>query len=89
MARRIWVSEGVASDGDLYGRALRLTNGNGGGANADADTRTGVRRRSGTILKSHLGDIPSCPCLAALVPVPAERNAEDATAAHVEVVRHG
>ncbi|NNN33794.1 hypothetical protein HLK59_26200 [Streptomyces sp. S3(2020)] len=66
MPRRIWVAEGVASDGDVYGRALQLPDGRGGGGSGPADT--GVQRRTGTILKNHLGDIPSCPCLAALVP---------------------
>ncbi|MFJ9630727.1 hypothetical protein ACIQPR_39945 [Streptomyces sp. NPDC091280] len=61
MPKRIWVTEGVASDGDMYGRALQLPDGNGTAGG-------GVERRPGTVLKSHLGDIPSCPCLAALVP---------------------
>lgn len=66
MPRRIWVAEGVASDGDVYGRALQLPGGRDGAVSGTSGT--GVQRRTGTILKNHLGDIPSCPCLAALVP---------------------
>ncbi|NEA98539.1 hypothetical protein [Streptomyces sp. SID13726] len=65
MPRRIWVAEGVASDGDVYGRALQLPDGRNAAGSPTGDT--GVQRRAGTILKNHLGDIPSCPCLAALV----------------------
>ncbi|WP_427924384.1 hypothetical protein [Streptomyces sp. cg40] len=69
MPRRIWVAEGVASDGDMYGRALQLPDRPGAGAGAAGPGgATAVQRRAGTILKNHLGDIPSCPCLAALVP---------------------
>ena len=63
VSRRIWVAEGIASDGDVYGRALQLPDGNVGHSPA-----SGVQRKSERVLKSHLGDIPSCPCLAALVP---------------------
>jgi hypothetical protein len=79
MSRRIWVAEGVASDGDIYGRALQLPDGRGGGGTS-AGGGTGVQRKAGTILKSHLGDIPSCPCLAALVPDPQGRTTEAADA---------
>lgn len=72
------MSEGVASDGDMYGRALHLPDKRGGGSTGPG-AGTGVQRKSGTILKSHLGDIPSCPCLAALVPTPQERNAQPST----------
>jgi hypothetical protein len=68
MPRRIWVAEGVASDGDIYGRALRLPDRNGHQHSASHGGATDVERRRGSVLKSHLGDIPSCPCLAALVP---------------------
>ncbi|MEU6375044.1 hypothetical protein [Streptomyces sp. NPDC046909] len=69
MPRRIWVAEGVAGDGDIYGRALHLPDRRGGDASGAAPRgATGVQRKAGTILKSHLGDIPSCPCLAALTP---------------------
>lgn len=71
MPRRIWVAEGVAGDGDMYGRALQLpATRSGEGAGPGNDGGTGVQRKTGTILKNHLGDIPSCPCLAALVPDP-------------------
>jgi hypothetical protein len=79
MPKRIWVAEGVASDGDMYGRALQLPDGQGGGGTGpDSGGGTGVQRKAGTILKSHLGDIPSCPCLAALVPDAHERTPETA-----------
>ncbi|MFF7467365.1 hypothetical protein [Streptomyces sp. NPDC008092] len=65
MSRSIWVAEGVASDGDIYGRALRIPDGS---PEPGADAAGGVRRQAPTVLKSRLGDIPTCPCLAALVP---------------------
>ncbi|MFJ9565291.1 hypothetical protein ACIRQQ_35295 [Streptomyces fuscichromogenes] len=64
MSRRIWVAEGVASDGDVYGRYLRLPAGNPVRRPPGED---GVERRTQSVLRSNLGDIPSCPCLAALV----------------------
>jgi hypothetical protein len=78
MPKRIWVAEGVASDGDIYGRALQLPDGPGGDPSPGGGT--GLQRKSGTILKSHLGDIPSCPCLAALVPDARVRTPEAADA---------
>jgi hypothetical protein len=66
MSRRIWVAEGVASDGDIYGRALQLPDGNTTRHSAPGNGGTGVQRRAPSVIKSHLGDIPSCPCLAAL-----------------------
>lgn len=71
MTRRVWVAEGIASDGDVYGRSLQLPDGNGGAA-AGSGFGEGVRRGGGTVLKNHLGDVPSCPCLAALVPTGGE-----------------
>ncbi|MEU9412619.1 hypothetical protein AB0E08_43955 [Streptomyces sp. NPDC048281] len=65
MTRRIWVAEGVASDGDIYGRSLKIPDGR---PEPGADAGGGVRRQAPAVLKSHLGDIPTCPCLAALVP---------------------
>lgn len=59
----------------MYGRALQIPEKRGGGS-AGSGVGTGVQRKSGTILKSHLGDIPSCPCLAALVPAAQERDAQ-------------
>lgn len=67
MSRRIWVAEGVASDGDIYGRALQLPDRNARETPGSGGFGTGVQRRTASVLKSHLGDIPSCPCLAALV----------------------
>lgn len=83
MSRRIWVAEGVASDGDIYGRALQVPDGNARHGSAPDGAGTGVRRQSASVLKSHLGDIPSCPCLAALVSqdqdtVPSRGKAADA-----------
>ncbi|MEU9454327.1 hypothetical protein [Streptomyces sp. NPDC048277] len=65
MSRRIWVAEGVASDGDVYGRALKIPDGK---PEPGGDAGGGVGRRTPSVLKSRLGDIPTCPCLAALVP---------------------
>lgn len=67
MSRRIWVAEGVASDGDIYGRALQLPDRSARHGSASDDDGTGVQRKAASVLKSNLGDIPSCPCLAALV----------------------
>lgn len=67
MSRRIWVAEGVANDGDIYGRALRMPDAGDRYISASGDSGTGVQRKPLSVLKSHLGDIPSCPCLAALV----------------------
>lgn len=76
MPRRIWVAEGVASDGDIYGRALQLPDGNSRNRSSLHGDGTGVERTRGSVLKSHLGDIPSCPCLAALVPQDEDESAE-------------
>ncbi|MDA8455738.1 hypothetical protein M4R22_13275 [Acidovorax sp. GBBC 3334] len=69
MSRRIWVAEGFASDGDVYGRALQVP---GAGAPppgfAPAGLGGDVQRARASILKTHLGDIPSCPCIAAMLP---------------------
>ncbi|MDT7788128.1 MAG: hypothetical protein QOF58_6547 [Pseudonocardiales bacterium] len=62
MSRRVWVAEGVASDGAIYGRTLQLP----APGTLRAGVASGVRRSRPAVLKSHLGDIPSCPCLAAL-----------------------
>lgn len=76
------MAEGVASDGDMYGRALHLPDRRGverpGPGSAGG---TDVQRRAGTILKNHLGDIPSCPCLAALLPGPQDASARQAESA--------
>ncbi|GGN00531.1 hypothetical protein GCM10011578_022260 [Streptomyces fuscichromogenes] len=61
----IRVAEGVASDGGVYGRSLRIPD---GGPEPGADAGGGVRRQPPSVLKSRPGDIPTCPCLAALVP---------------------
>lgn len=73
MSRRIWIAEGYASDGDVYGRALHMPDGSTrgqavasspGGRHAVGD----IQRASATILRTSLGDIPTCPCLDAPVP---------------------
>ena len=68
MSRRIWVAEGFASDGDIYGRALQLP---GGDVLNRAVAQSGgmdVQRTRAAVLKTHLGDIPSCPCITAMQP---------------------
>lgn len=65
MSRRIWVAEGFASDGDIYGRALQVPTGS---MPARAASHGQVERSSASVLKSHLGDIPSCPCMGAMLP---------------------
>lgn len=69
MSRRIWIAEGYASDGDMYGRTLQLPIGNmqqrppmRPGAETD------IQRTPISILKSHVGDIASCPCLDVAAP---------------------
>ena len=53
----------------MYGRALKIPDGRPKpGEDAGADAGGGVRRQAPAVLKSHLGDIPTCPCLPALVP---------------------
>lgn len=76
MARRVWVAEGVASDGGIYGRALQLR------SRDPVSGRLEARPAHASVLKNHLGDIPSCPCLDALVgdAAGAEARAEDADA---------
>lgn len=65
MSRRIWVAEGFAGDGAIYGRALQLPDGSAPHRPAaDGD----VERAPASVLKSHLGDIPSCPCMDAMLP---------------------
>ncbi|MEU6200472.1 hypothetical protein [Streptomyces sp. NPDC047061] len=65
MSRRVWVAEGVAAGGGIYGRALKIPDGK---PEPGAAAGEGVRRQAPSVRKSHLGDIPTCPCLAALVP---------------------
>lgn len=68
MSRRIWIAEGVASDGDMYGRALQLPDNNMRHRSTSHGSGKDVQRTPAAVLKSHLGDIPSCPCLAAPPP---------------------
>lgn len=59
------MAEGVGSDGDVYGRAFQLPDRKtprGPGPHGGTD----IERLKIPVLKGHLGDIPSCPCLAAL-----------------------
>lgn len=65
MSRRIWITEGSASDGEVYGRALQLPDGN---IRRPSDSHGGgevVRRAPAVVFKSAPVDMPSCPCLAA------------------------
>lgn len=68
MSRRIWVAEGFASDGDIYGRALQLPNGDMRNRSVSQSSGTDVQRTRAAVLKTHLGDIPSCPCISAMLP---------------------
>ncbi|PPT79659.1 hypothetical protein XthCFBP4691_18600 [Xanthomonas theicola] len=63
MARRIWVAEGFSSDGHIYGRALQLPTGDVRNRFASLSSGSDVQRMQAVVLKTHLGDIPSCPCL--------------------------
>lgn len=76
MTRRIWIAEGYASDGDVYGRALQLPDGSLRKGMVAQQGGSDVQRAGASILKSHLGDIPSCPCLDS--PVPQDEHAEPA-----------
>jgi hypothetical protein len=67
MPRRIWISEGVASDGAVYSRSLHVPDRNERQGIVSSGGGTGVQRIRTGVLKSHLGDIPSCPCLASLL----------------------
>jgi hypothetical protein len=68
MKRRIWVAEGYASDGDVYGRVLQLPDQNSGRSSAPQNVGGNVERRSSSVLKSDLGDILSCPCISSVMP---------------------
>jgi hypothetical protein len=68
MSRRIWIAEGFASDGDIYGRILQLPNGNMRDRSASQGSGTDVQRTRASVLKTHFGDIPSCPCISAILP---------------------
>jgi hypothetical protein len=68
MLRRIWIAEGIATDGDFYGRALQLPDGDTRHRSPSQGNRTDVQRTRASILKSHLGDVPSCPCLSLMMP---------------------
>lgn len=68
MPRRLWIAEGFASDGDVYGRALKLPDGTARNTPARQDIATDVQRMQASVLKSRLGDVTSCPCLATLLP---------------------
>ncbi|CBJ41184.1 hypothethical protein (plasmid) [Ralstonia solanacearum CMR15] len=65
MPRRIWVAEGIASDGDFYGRTLQLPDEKTRRRPAPAAAMD-VQRTRASVVKSHLGDVPTCPCLGAV-----------------------
>ena len=73
MARRIWLAEGYASDGDVYGRVLRLP---GTETDSESSNNGSLERKGAEILKYNYGDIPSCPCISAVMPE--SHNAEEA-----------
>ncbi|WCM93303.1 hypothetical protein M5C99_00790 [Acidovorax sp. NCPPB 2350] len=70
MSRRIWVAEGFASDGDVYGRALQIPGAGAPGQRPGPGGTGGEVQRAprASVLKTHLGDVPSCPCIASMLP---------------------
>ncbi|TBW57613.1 hypothetical protein EZI54_06110 [Marinobacter halodurans] len=64
MERRIWIAEGYASDGEVYGRSLQIPGKEAGAA----PVSSGVERKQAIVIKANLGDIPSCPCISAAMP---------------------
>lgn len=64
MSRRIWIAEGYATDGEMYGRALQLPDVNSSRlASSPQAIGTDVQRKRATIVKANVGDVASCPCL--------------------------
>ena len=65
MSRRIWIAEGFASDGAVYGRTLQLPN---GAARDHAAMGGGLQRVAAKVLKVRQADFTSCPCMDAMLP---------------------
>lgn len=64
MPRRIWIAEGYATDGDMYGRALQLPGADTSGeSSSQHGIGTDIRRKPASVVKTNAGDLASCPCL--------------------------
>lgn len=64
MSRRIWIAEGHATDGEMYGRALQLPEANPSRLpSSPQGIGTDVQRKRAAVVKVDMGDIGSCPCL--------------------------
>ncbi|GKT27158.1 hypothetical protein [Acidovorax sp. SUPP3334] len=64
MSRRIWISEGHATDGEMYGRALQLPEINPSRLPSSPQRiGTDVQRKLAAVVKVDMGEIGSCPCL--------------------------
>ncbi|MEF9404113.1 MULTISPECIES: hypothetical protein [Ralstonia solanacearum species complex] len=64
MYRRIWIAEGYATDGEMYGRALQLPDANTSRSAASPQSiGTDIQRKPAAVVKANVGDIASCPCL--------------------------
>ncbi|WCM87749.1 hypothetical protein [Acidovorax sp. NCPPB 3576] len=64
MSRRIWIAEGYATDGEMYGRALQLPEPNPSHLPSPLkNIGTDVQRKREAIVKVNVGDVASCPCL--------------------------
>lgn len=64
MSRRIWIAEGYATDGEMYGRSLQLPELNAAYRQSPLQgIGTDVQRKRSAIVKVNVGDVASCPCL--------------------------
>lgn len=63
MSRRIWIAEGYATDGDMYGRALQVPDASTYRPSSEQGAGTDVQRKRAAIVKTNVGDVASCPCL--------------------------
>ena len=64
MSRRIWIAEGYATDGEMYGRALQLPDAAALRHGASLQRiGTDVQRAPAAVVKANVGDVASCPCL--------------------------
>lgn len=83
MYRRIWIAEGYATDGEMYGRALQLLDANTSRpAGSPQRIGTDVQRKHAAVVKANVGDIAACPCLdAGLSEIEGESGHEGAACA--------
>jgi hypothetical protein len=79
MARRLWVIEGFASDGDVYGRALQLPGRSAHYRSNPSGNAADVQRAHASILKRNTADLASCPCFDAMQPDGASEDLEGLT----------